>query len=241
MTLQRVLANKAVRGGAAAFVILWLSIAGWYGYDAVLAHPVRNVVFGGSTARLSPAELEALARSIQESPERPSPASVREAARHMHWVRDAFVRRVSVDTIEIRFEIHEPFARWNDDALVNRQGEVFAAEFEGPLPRFRGTDPMAPRMAHEYPLLAAAIEPLGSAIAELRLTPRGAWQATLESGLVLELGRSDMEARIARLVSAWPELAARGVTPSHADLRYANGFALRRPDPLPKEAAMRKK
>jgi len=48
---------------------------------------------------------------------------------------------------------------------------------------------------------------------------------------VLELGRHDMEARIARLVSAWPDLQARGVVTAHADLRYPNGFALRRSEP----------
>jgi cell division protein FtsQ len=62
----------------------------------------------------------------------------------------------------------------------------------------------------------------------MRLSARGAWQVTLDSGLDLDLGRGGVEARIARFVSAWPELAARGIASAHADLRYPNGFALRR-------------
>ncbi len=110
---------------------------------------------------------------------------------------------------------------------MSRRGDIFAADFDGKLPKFRGSEGSAAKLAREYALLAAAAAPLESPIAELRLSARGAWQATLESGLVLELGRSDMEARIARLALAWPELRARGVSAMHADLRYPNGFALR--------------
>jgi cell division protein FtsQ len=226
--LAHFLSGKVARALAAVFVLAWLSAAGWYGYEAVLSHPVRQVTFVGSTQRLSSAELEALARSIETSPERPSLANVREAARRVRWVRDASVRRVSIDSLEIRFETYEPLARWNDDALVSTSGEVFVADYEGPLPQFRGADAVAPLMTREYPALLAAVAPLASRLVELHLNARGAWQVTLESGLVLELGRKDMEARVARFVSAWPELVARGVNQLHADLRYANGFALQK-------------
>ena len=59
------------------------------------------------------------------------------------------------------------------------------------------------------------------------LSPRGAWEVLLDSGLSLELGRGDVAPRLERFVAAWPGLAARGVEAKHADLRYANGFALR--------------
>ncbi|HEX7465244.1 MAG TPA: cell division protein FtsQ/DivIB, partial [Usitatibacter sp.] len=61
---------------------------------------------------------------------------------------------------------------------------------------------------------------------------------TLESGLALDLGRGDIHSRLARFVSAWPQLASRGVETRHADLRYANGFAVRTAEvrALPKPA-----
>lgn len=213
---------------AASVVVASLAAATWYGYDAVASHPVRNVVFAGPTERIPPADLDALARGIRDSGGRQSLAAMREAARRLPWVRDAGVRRRFPDTVEIELETHEPLARWNDDGLVSRRGEVFNAEFDAPLPRFRGNEDAAALVARRYPALAKALAPLESPIAELRLSPRGAWQVRLESGLALELGRGDLEARIARFVSAWPQLAARGVVPKHADLRHANGFALRR-------------
>jgi cell division protein FtsQ len=69
--------------------------------------------------------------------------------------------------------------------------------------------------------------PLGSPLAELKLSPRGAWQVVLESGLVLELGRIDRVARLERFAAAWPRLALHDPAPRYADLRYPNGFALR--------------
>jgi cell division protein FtsQ len=240
MKMPEILLSRPVRAMAALFVIAWLALAAWYGYDAVLSHPVSKVVFAGAIERLPPAELEALSRSVRATPGRPSLENVRQAARHIHWVRDAGVRRISADTLEIRFEAHEPFARWNDDALVSRRGEVFVAEYGGDLPQLRGAEGTAAQVALEYPRLAAALEPLGSPLVELRLTPRGAWQATLASGLALELGRNDMEARIARLASVWPELQAHAAAPSHIDLRYPNGFALRQP-PRPPQQQPKKK
>jgi len=227
------LRTRLLHGFAALFVIAWLSVAAWYGYDKVISAPIRQVVYAGPTGRIAQFDLDALARGIQSAPGRPSLAEIRESAKRMRWVRDASARRINADTVEIRFDTHEPLARWNDDALVSVRGEVFSAEYEDALPRFRGADGTAPAMTSQYPILVKALAPLSSPIAELRLTPRGAWQATLASGLAIDLGRSDVEARIARLVSVWPEMQARGVVPIHVDLRYPNGFALQQPQQPP--------
>jgi cell division protein FtsQ len=144
------------------------------------------------------------------------------------WVRDASVRRDYADALEITIETHEALARWGDAALVSARGDVFVAPLAAHLPRFRGPDGRAAAMASEYPAIARGLAPIGSPIAELRLSARGAWQVVLESGLVLELGRGDIHPRIARFAAAWPQLSAQGVDTAHADLRHANGFALRR-------------
>ena len=124
---------------------------------------------------------------------------------------------------------------------VSSRGEVFSAPYEGKLPRFRGPDGSGPAVARQYAAIVPVLAPLASPVAELQLSSRGAWQVLLESGLVLELGRGDVASRLARFVAAWPGLKARGVETKHADLRYANGFALRVPpaaaSPNPPKAA----
>lgn len=212
---------------AAMTVAATLALAGWEGYRAVLSRPFKSVVFAGDLDRLSPAELDALSQAVQ-SADQPSLAAVREAARRVPWVRDATVRRRFPDGVEITFEAHEALARWNEQQLVSRRGEVFTAEDAATLPRFRGPEGVAGAMTEEYPQIVAALAPVASALAELRLTARGAWEVQLESGLTIELGRGDWKTRARRFAAAWPRLADDAHTARYADLRYSNGFAMRR-------------
>jgi cell division protein FtsQ len=223
-------------GGLAAVALL--GGAGWYGYDALARKPVAAVRFTGDTARVAAAELERLAAGLRGRASREvSLGAVREAVKRLPWVRDCTVRRVFPGTLEIALEAHVPLARWDDARLVSVRGEVFAAEHEGPLPRFAGPEGAAAEMAAAWAGLGRAATGLGSPVAELRLSERRAWQARLASGLVIELGRGETEARLARFAAAWPRVAASAAGATHADLRYPNGFALRGAAPGPQGGA----
>ena len=111
---------------------------------------------------------------------------------------------------------------------MSSRGEIFHATFEGTLPRVRAPDAMAAAIVAQLPEVTQAVKPIGSPIAEIAVSPRGAWHVVLASGLTLEAGRAEVAARIARFAAAWPQLAQSGTQTVHADLRYANGFALRR-------------
>jgi cell division protein FtsQ len=222
------LSIRIFRAGAAAAVVVLIAGGAWYGYAALMSRPVAHVRFTGDVERVPPAALEALADGIK----RASAAglgmeSVREAARRVPWVREASVRRRFPDALEIRVEAFDAVARWGEHAMVSARGEIFPAHTTAKLPLFRGPDAAAAAMADAFPRLAQAIAPVG-AIVELRLNARGAWQVVLDSGLTLQLGRGEVEARLARFAAAWPQLAARNLEPKHADLRHANGFALRK-------------
>lgn len=226
-----------VRAALGALVLAVLGLGAWTGYREVAARPIRNVTFAGDLQRIAREDLERFAEGVRGlSASGASLEAVREAARGIPWVREATVRRRFPDTVVVTLEAHEALARWGASALVSRLGEVFSADHEGRLPRFAGPEGSAPEIARRFPAIARAAAPLASPVAELRLSARGAWQAVLESGLVLELGRGDIEGRIARFASAWPALAASGIETAHADLRYGNGFALRR-DPGEARAA----
>jgi cell division protein FtsQ len=226
--MNPVLRTRVLPALAAAGVAAALATGGWYGWREIAAQPIARVTFAGDLARIAPADLEAFARGWQGMPAgNVSLSAVRDSARRIPWVRDAAVRRRFPDGLEVTLEAHDVLARWNGAALVSTRGDVFTAPYTGTLPRFVGPDGAADLMAHQYLPIARALAPLASPVAELRLSARGAWQVALASGLVLELGRTDMQPRIERFVAAWPGLAARGADTRHADLRYANGFALR--------------
>jgi len=224
-----VLRTRIVPAAAAVAVIGALAAGGWSGWRELAAQPIAHVAFSGDATKIAPADLTAFAASLRRMPAGSvSLAAVRDSARRIPWVRDASVRRRFPDGLDVRFETYDALARWGKAALVSTHGEVFAAPFEGKLPRFAGPDGSAAQMAEEYAAIARIVAPLANPVAELHLSARGAWQVILESGLTLELGRGDIHPRLERFVAAWPGLAARGVKTDHADLRYANGFALRR-------------
>jgi len=214
----------AIAGAVATGLLAW---GAWMAFESVVSQPVTHVVYAGAVDRLAPAELEALAARVKATPTA-SLEEFRAAARRVPWVRDAAVRRVLPDGIEITFVAHTAFARWNDAQLVSRDGEVFAAPGGEDLPRLRGPDSTALQVVREYEQAVVALAPLDAPIAEFRLSPRGAWHATLASGLAISLGRGDWRPRAERFVASWPKLSPEARATGFADLRYSSGFAMKR-------------
>lgn len=229
-----------VRTAAGVLAVIAIAGGSWLGWDSLGRRPIAAVRYTGDVARVPAADLERLAASLEGREARETPLeSVREAVRRLPWVRDCSVRLRFPDTLEVRLEAHVPLARWDDSRLVSTRGEVFAAAYDGPLPRLAGPEGTSAEMARAYAAIAAAVEPLAVPVARVSLSPRRAWQATLASGLTLELGRGDFAPRLDRFVALWPGVAATAPTATHADLRYANGFALRESAPA-RPAARRK-
>jgi len=129
-----------------------------------------------------------------------------------------------------------PFGRWNDTALVDTFGGVFAAEYDGALPQFAGPQDRAGEVAQRYREASAALAPLGLEVDAVRLSARGGWQINVtgaSSRLAIELGREEPSAQLERFVAAYERtiaaLARAGTRIEHVDLRYRNGFAVRVP------------
>jgi cell division protein FtsQ len=229
VTAPAPIGRRIVSALAGALVAALLAWGAWQAFKAASSRPVTEVAFAGEVERLARADLEALAAALRAAP----PATleeIRAAARSVAWVRDATVRRALPGAVEITFDAHEAFARWNDGELVNAEGEVFAASRAGfaTLPQLRGPDNSAARVVEEYRRASAVLAPLGEPVAELRLSPRGAWHAVLASGLTIALGRGDWRPRAERFVAAWPKLDPAARAARYADLRYPGGFALKR-------------
>jgi cell division protein FtsQ len=133
-------------------------------------------------------------------------------------------------------EEHSPLARWNDSGLVNGDGEVFVADYDGELPQFAGPDGRAAEMAVRYREWSAALAPLSLTLREVSVSPRGGWHlraAGNAGALDIELGRDEPGERLARFVAVYGRtvgaLAGAGTRIDHVDLRYRTGFAARVP------------
>lgn len=194
--------------------------------------PLREVRVTNAVALVSREQVEALIRrEIRGNFFTLDLAATRVAFAKLAWVRNVSMRRRWPDRLEVTLEEHVPLARWGNLALVNNHGEVFNAAYDGDLPLFVGPPEAAREIAMQYEFFRRTLAAIGKAPAQVQVTPRRAWRVRLEGGLTLELGREQVEARLARFVAAYGRTLGRlDRRIDFVDLRYANGFAVRIPE-----------
>ena len=154
----------------------------------------------------------------------------RDAFEKLPWARNVSIRRRWPDRLEVVIEEHQELARWGSIALVNTHGELFHAASGSDLPVFFGPGDGVVEVAVQYGEFSKTLKGANLDIANLALTPRRAWQITTRNGIVIELGRVEMEPRLQKFVSVYSTtLAGLNKKITYADLRYPNGFAVRKP------------
>lgn len=155
----------------------------------------------------------------------------RDAFEKLPWARNVSLRRRWPDKLEVSIEEHKALARWGSVALVNTHGELFHAASSSDLPVFYGPGDGVIEVASQYGEFNKTLKLAGLEIANLDLTPRRAWQITTTSGMVVELGRTEMQPRLEKFVNVYgTTIAGLNKKISYADLRYPNGFAVRKPN-----------
>jgi cell division protein FtsQ len=153
---------------------------------------------------------------------------MRSAFEKLPWVREVNLKRRWPSRLEVAVVEHVPLARWGNVALVNTHGEVFDAAYDGKLPVFNGPSGTSKEIAIQYDYFRRHLAAINAAPVMVQMTPRRAWQVRLEGGPTLELGREDVEARLARYMQVYERtVGALKRRIEYVDLRYANGFAVR--------------
>jgi cell division protein FtsQ len=165
----------------------------------------------------------------------------RAAIARLPWVRSVTLRRQWPGRLDVMLEEHVALARWGETALVNTHGEVFEASSDAQLPVFRGPAEAAKEIAIQYEYFRRALARIGRRPVHVSVSSRRAWQVGLDGGTELELGREDVEARLARFVTVYERtIAPLNRRIEHVDLRYPNGFAVRIPELRDSEPQRRK-
>jgi cell division protein FtsQ len=225
----------AAGAGLAAWA--WLMRSPWF--------PIRAIQLDGDLARNSLPTIRANASprlagnffsvDLQQS---------RAAFEGVPWVRRAVVRRVWPDRLAVRLEEHRAVALWAGEELlsaadtgrlVNSHGEVFDANVgdveDEALPVLGGPEDRAAEVLALLQRLQPLLEPLDLRLSALHLSGRGSWSAGFDSGATMELGRGseeDVVARTERFARTFAAANAKWRAPLlHADLRHANGYAMR--------------
>ena len=218
---------------AALAMFAWGAVA-WAVRQPVFA--LRQVVIEGRLVRANPAHIQAVIREELRGtfftlrlPE------ARASLQRVPWVKSVSLRRQWPDRLQVMLVEHEPLARWTEGALVDTEGEVFAADFAGDLPQLAGPEGSAALVAARFREFGAVLGGRALAIAELTLSPRGGWQLRTAGNapLTIGVGRNEPGERLSRFVLYYARtvaaLARAGTRTEYVDLRYRNGFAMRVP------------
>lgn len=158
------------------------------------------------------------------------------------WVREATIRRQFPSTIVVAIEEHKPVAHWvvavaeesqttETSTLVNSFGDVFSATItddrRDQLPKLAGPEGSSMEVLTRYAALLAPLKLIDRAPKSVVMTPRRAWQVKLDNGIAIELGRAEVDERIARFIRTYPELPALQVVDAVVDMRYQSGLTIR--------------
>ena len=227
--------------------LVWLFVLGALaaGGNWLLQRPwwsIRSVRVEGALQHVSATSLrsQALPR-VQGNWFTVSLGAVQQAFEQVPWVRKAVVQRVWPLSLLVRLQEQQPVALWLDASgnavsLVNAQGESFEANLgevqDLGLPRFFGPPASQQQVTAMYRDLQQRFAPLRWRIASLGLGAQGDWQVQVAQGPSIDLGNDDdpqaFADRLQRFVRLDPGVAAHyGRAVVSADLRYANGFAVK--------------
>ncbi|MEK9951510.1 MAG: cell division protein FtsQ/DivIB [Curvibacter sp.] len=167
--------------------------------------------------------------------------AVRQAFEGLPWVRRAVVQREFPNRLRVVLQEHQAVAYWGEEGestLVNSYGEVFEANLgeveQDELPKLDGPVEQSAEVLAMYRALQPLFEALDQPLERLALSGRGNWQAVLASGARLELGSGDVTevmGRTRQFLGTVTQVAAHHGRKldalEAADLRYAQGYALR--------------
>ena len=256
---NHVLLRNAANTMLAVSVIAMLYGAAYYLMHLPGAFPLRSVHLSVAPHRVSADQvLEVLRTEARGNLFTVDIEHIRRSLEQLSWVRNVNIRREFPDSLTVLLEEHQALARWNDYGLVNNQGEVFVVASkkapadgaslagapgtsrlhiyeisEQALPGFVGPEGTSAEVTTLYAEFSRQLAMLDLHAVQLVLSPRHAWQMRLNNGLVLKLGREDMQQRLARFVAVYPYSLktgdeGAGERLAYIDLRYRNGFAVRR-------------
>ena len=153
----------------------------------------------------------------------------------LEWIKSVAIRRVWPDVLQVMVAEQQPVALWNDESIINRNGELFVSAMEqvpDGMVQITGPAGMHRVLVEHFNALSEMTVSLGLAITNITVNERRAMRVTLNNGIQLFMGRvrdtSDSSAEMMRFVRAYKAtLAPKIDRVQFVDLRYTNGVAVR--------------
>lgn len=222
-----------VQLGLAMSVLLFAAATPWATGQVLdaLDRQITQVDMAGDFQRLEPARLKRdLDALVGRSYFATDLEGVKRTLEQEPWVASAAIRRVWPDQLTVDIREKQPLAYWNQQSLISRRGQVFQPsnpEAAGALPRLSGPSGRERDVLDRARAMSDRLQTEGLTLAGLELAPRGAWTLTLDKGVTVALGRTQVDKRLDRFLTVYSErLASRIRDIRRIDARYTNGVAV---------------
>lgn len=145
------------------------------------------------------------------------------------WVEDVKIKKIWPDRVDVQIIERIPVAFWNN-VLLSEKGDLFvpASDKNSPnLPRLFGPKNQQKDVLHIYEKLSKLLKAQDLFIAKVWLHKNQSWVIALSNGVIIRLGKSDIENRLQRFCEVYPKLFAASFDQiSSIDLRYSKGMAV---------------
>ena len=145
------------------------------------------------------------------------------------WTETVTVKKTYPDQVVVQIMERNPVAIYNN-MVLSEKGDLFMPlkmkKMSG-YPHFYGPERQQKDILHIYEKLSKLLKTQDLFISEIHLHENQAWDLTLNNGVILRLGKQDIEQRLLRFIHVYPKLfVARFDRISCIDLRYSNGIAV---------------
>lgn len=220
--------RRIARRVLAAAAVLAAVLAGLWALD----QPIRTVTVTGRFQHLTPQQVgRAVAGAVHGAGLLTvSLQNVRRAVAALPWAASVSVGRAWPHGLQVWVREQHAAAQWGADGLINSRGVLFVSHVSAPpraLARLSGPEGTEAEVMRRYRAMRERLAPSGLAIAALSVDARGTWRFTLRNGITVRLGRSEVEERFDKFMSAALGIVQRRAAAiSYVDMRYTNGFAI---------------
>jgi cell division protein FtsQ len=147
----------------------------------------------------------------------------------LEWAEHVQIERIWPGTLKITLAEYAPVAIWNE-FLMTADGKVFNVgkeKVDSVLPRLSGPKQQQTEILQMYEKLSKLLSTYNLHASTLQLRDNQAWELSLTNGVLIRLGKRDLEKRLTRFCRAWPAVFAdKPEQLSSVDLRYARGMAV---------------
>ncbi|MGB7756921.1 MAG: cell division protein FtsQ/DivIB [Salinisphaera sp.] len=223
-------ARRLRDGAIGALVLLGVAACTWQGIKPDNAGP-RRLYISGKSSHVSDKQIARIAAPyLKASFFDVDTDALKSRIASQPWLTDVRVSRHWPDGVVVHVADHKPVAAWGDKSVLAADGQVFTPDSRPKgLIQLSGPKKDSAKVYAQYRHLSGILAGHGVHLASLELNERGDWQARLDNGLELRLGRDQLAARMQRFVRyalARPQARRALAEAGYVDLRYSDGFAV---------------